>query len=76
MADESKNTKQHAQELDDNQMDKVAGGDGTTEHFFTVEIGEGRVASQSDPSLTTETEGESAIASIRRVSPDTIDPAS
>ncbi len=33
-------------------------GDGTTEHFFTVEFGEGRVAS------------------IRRVSPDTIDPAS
>ena len=33
-------------------------GDGTTEHFFTVEIAEGRVAS------------------IRRVSPDTIDPAS
>ncbi len=33
-------------------------GDGTTEHFFTVEIGEGR------------------LASIRRVSPDTIDPAS
>lgn len=33
-------------------------GDGTTEHFFTVEFGEGRVAS------------------IRRVSPDVIDPAS
>ena len=33
-------------------------GDGTTEHFFTVEIGEGR------------------IAHIKRVSPDTIDPAS
>ncbi|NVB38324.1 type VI secretion system tube protein Hcp [Pseudenhygromyxa sp. WMMC2535] len=33
-------------------------GDGTTEHFFTVEIGEGR------------------LASIERVSPDTIDPAS
>ena len=33
-------------------------GDGTTEHFFTVEIAEGRVSS------------------IRRVSPDTIDPAS
>lgn len=33
-------------------------GDGTTEHFFTVEYAEGRVAS------------------IRRVSPDTIDPAS
>lgn len=33
-------------------------GDGTTEHFFTVEIGEGR------------------LAGIRRVSPDTIDPAS
>ena len=33
-------------------------GDGTTEHFFTVEFGEGRVAS------------------IKRVSPDTIDPAS
>ncbi|MCH9683670.1 MAG: type VI secretion system tube protein Hcp [Deltaproteobacteria bacterium] len=32
-------------------------GDGTTEHFFSVEIGEGR------------------IASIRRTSPDTIDPA-
>ncbi len=34
------------------------GGDGTTEQFFTVEFGKGR------------------IASIRRVSPDTIDPAS
>lgn len=33
-------------------------GDGTTEHFFTVEFAEGRVAS------------------VRRVSPDTIDPAS
>jgi type VI secretion system secreted protein Hcp len=33
-------------------------GDGTTEHFFTVEIAEGR------------------LASIERVSPDTIDPAS
>ncbi|MCC6873753.1 MAG: type VI secretion system tube protein Hcp, partial [Sandaracinaceae bacterium] len=33
-------------------------GDGTTEHFFTVEIKEGR------------------IASIKRVSPDVIDPAS
>ncbi len=33
-------------------------GDGTTEHFFTVEIAEGR------------------IAYIKRVSPDTIDPAS
>ena len=33
-------------------------GDGTTEHFFTVEFGEGRVAS------------------VRRVSPDVIDPAS
>ncbi|MEM9188395.1 MAG: type VI secretion system tube protein TssD [Myxococcota bacterium] len=33
-------------------------GDGTTEQFFSVEIGEGR------------------LASIRRVSPDTIDPAS
>lgn len=33
-------------------------GDGTTEHFFTVEIAEGR------------------IAHIKRVSPDTIDPAS
>lgn len=33
-------------------------GDGTTEHFFTVEIAEGRVAS------------------IKRTSPDTIDPAS
>jgi type VI secretion system secreted protein Hcp len=33
-------------------------GDGTTEHFMTIETGEGRVAS------------------IRRVSPDTIDPAS
>ncbi|MEM9461774.1 MAG: type VI secretion system tube protein TssD [Myxococcota bacterium] len=33
-------------------------GDGTTEHFFTVEFGEGR------------------LASVRRVSPDTIDPAS
>ena len=33
-------------------------GDGTTEHFFTVEIKEGRVAS------------------ITRVSPDVIDPAS
>ena len=33
-------------------------GDGTTEHFFTVEFAEGRVSS------------------VRRVSPDTIDPAS
>lgn len=33
-------------------------GDGTTQHFFTVEFDEGRVAS------------------IKRVSPDTIDPAS
>lgn len=33
-------------------------GDGTTEHFFTVELGKGR------------------IAHIRRISPDTIDPAS
>lgn len=33
-------------------------GDGTTQHFFTVEIAEGR------------------ISAIRRVSPDTIDPAS
>ena len=33
-------------------------GDGTTEHFFTVEFAEGR------------------IASLRRVSPDTMDPAS
>lgn len=33
-------------------------GDGTTEHFFTVEIAEGRVSS------------------IKRTSPDTIDPAS
>ena len=33
-------------------------GDGTTEHFFTVEFAEGR------------------LASIRRVSPDVIDPAS
>lgn len=33
-------------------------GDGTTEQFFTVEIGEGR------------------ISAIRRMSPDTIDPAS
>ncbi len=33
-------------------------GDGTTEHFFTVEFAEGR------------------LASVRRVSPDTIDPAS
>lgn len=33
-------------------------GDGTTEHFFTVEFAEGR------------------LASLRRVSPDTIDPAS
>ncbi|MEM6292928.1 MAG: type VI secretion system tube protein TssD [Myxococcota bacterium] len=33
-------------------------GDGTTEHFFTVEISGGR------------------LSSIRRVSPDTIDPAS
>jgi len=33
-------------------------GDGTTEHYFTVEIGEGR------------------IGSIRRISPDVIDPAS
>ena len=33
-------------------------GDGTTEHFFTIEIGEGR------------------LSSIRRISPDVIDPAS
>ena len=65
MPDKNKNTKQ--QELDDDQMEKVAAGkfyrpnpagDGTTEHFFTVEIGEGR------------------LASIKRVSPDVIDPAS
>ena len=33
-------------------------GDGTTEHFFTVEFGQGR------------------LSGIRRISPDTIDPAS
>ncbi|MEX1366590.1 MAG: type VI secretion system tube protein TssD [Nannocystaceae bacterium] len=33
-------------------------GDGTTEHFFTVEFGKGR------------------LSSVRRISPDTIDPAS
>ena len=31
-------------ELSRDELDAVAGGDGTTEHFFTTEIFEGRVA--------------------------------
>jgi len=54
------------QELDNDQMEQVAGGiyrpthsdDGTTEHFFTVEIGEG------------------LLASTQRVRPVVVDPAS
>jgi hypothetical protein len=78
MSERTKNIGQE-QELDNDQLENAAGGgDGTTEHFFTVEIAEGRIAySKPGPSINAaETGEESPVASIRRISPDTIDPAS
>lgn len=50
MTNESTQAKQDDQELTRDQMDQVAAGDGTTQHFFTTEIFEGRVASIKRPS--------------------------
>lgn len=81
MSEKSKIAQQ--QELDNDQMEQVAGGyyrpaptgDGTTEHFFTVEIAEGQI-SQPQPSLTTNEPEEGRIAYIKQPSPEVSDPAS